>query len=81
MNTTEDVIHEVLARVMEEENVAAVEITDSSRLVDDLGLKSLHIARVLAMLELELDYDPFGSGTVPITGVQTVRDLCAAYQR
>lgn len=81
MNTTEDVIYDVLARVMEEENVAAVEITDSSRLIDDLGLKSLHIARILAMLELELDYDPFGSGTVPITGVQTVRDLCAAYQR
>lgn len=81
MNTTEDVIYDVLARVMEEENVAAVEITDSSRLIDDLGLKSLHIARILAMLELELDYDPFGSGSVPITGVQTVRDLCAAYQR
>jgi len=81
MNTTEDVIYEVLTRVMQDEGLAAIEITDSARLIDDLGLKSLHIARTLALLELELDYDPFGSGTVPITGVQTVRDLCAAYQR
>lgn len=81
MNTIEDVIYDVLARVMQDEGLAAVEITDSARLVDDLGLKSLHIARALALLELELDYDPFGSGAVPITSVQKVRDLCAAYQR
>lgn len=81
MNTTEDVIYEVLARVMREEGLEAAGFTDQSRLIDDLGLKSLHVARILAMLELELDYDPFGSGAVPITGMQTVRDLCAAYRR
>lgn len=81
MNTTEDVVLDILGRVLEEEGLEQTEIVDSSRLVDDLGFKSLHIARILAMLELEFDYDPFGSGRVPITAVRTVADLCAAYVR
>lgn len=81
MQNIEDVIYEVLARVMQEEGLESVEIADTATLVDDLGLKSLHLARVLALLEveLELDYDPFVSGDVPITGIRTVRDLCNAY--
>jgi len=81
LNNIEDVVYDVLARIMQEEGLEPVALAGSSRLVDDLGFKSLHIARVLATLELELDHDPFGSGQVPITRIQTVHDLCAAYQR
>jgi|APMI01.1.fsa_nt_gi acyl carrier protein len=79
MPNTDDVIHETLARVMREEGLDPAGIADDARLVDDLGLKSLHIARVLALLELELDRDPFVSGDVPITSIRTVGDLCDAY--
>lgn len=81
MKNIDDIIYEVLARVMREEGLEPTDITDATPLVDDLGLKSLHIARVLAMLELELDLDndPFVSGDVPITSIRTVGDLCDAY--
>jgi len=56
-----------------------VEHLDPDRLlVDQLGLESLHLARLVAVLELELDTDPF-SDEVPITSVRTVGDLLQAY--
>lgn len=80
MKQTEDVIYSVLTRVIQEEGLEA-RVHDKARLVDDLGLQSLHIARVVLMLELELELevDPFDTGQVPITGIQTVGDLCAVY--
>ena len=79
MSQSDDVIYDVLARVIEEEGLEPAALRHDARLIDDLGLRSLHIARIIALLELELDRDPFGSGQVPITRIQTVGDLCAAY--
>lgn len=79
MKNTDDVIYDVLARVIQEEGLESRRISDKARLVDDLGLQSLHIARILAILELELDFDPFAAGQIPITRIQTVGDLCAVY--
>ena len=53
-------------------------LEEDQLLVDQLGLESLHLARLVAVLELELDTDPF-SDEVPITSVRTVGDLLQAY--
>ena len=45
-----------------------------ARLIDDLGLKSLDLASVVARLEMTLDLDAFDSD-VAITDVRTVADL------
>jgi acyl carrier protein len=79
MKRTDEVIYDVLTRIIEEEGLTPSNISDEARLVDDLGLKSQHLARILAVLELELDVDPFASGQIPITRIQTVGDLCAIY--
>ena len=50
------------------------------RLVDDLGLKSLDLAHLIAALERRLKADPF-LRLVPITSVRTLGDLCDAYHR
>lgn len=50
------------------------------RLVDELGFKSLDVARMIAMLELRLGLDPF-SRLISVTNVRTVGDLCNAYVR
>ncbi|WP_045314719.1 acyl carrier protein [Lentzea aerocolonigenes] len=71
----------VMAALLEIVNEVAgpVEHLDPDQLlVDGLGLESLHLARLVAVLELELDTDPF-SDDVPITGVRTVGDLLDAY--
>lgn len=81
MSEHKQIIHDTLRRVAEEEGVQLGSISDSSALIDTLGFRSLHIARILAILEIKFSYDPFASGDVPITGLRTVGDLCAAYER
>lgn len=71
----------VMAALLEIVNEVAgpVEHLDTDQLlVDQLGLESLHLARLVAVLELELDTDPFNDD-VPITSVRTVGDLLDAY--
>ncbi|GAA1602434.1 acyl carrier protein [Actinoplanes couchii] len=53
-------------------------LDEDQSLVDQLGLESLHLARLVAVLEMELDTDPF-TAEVPITSVRTVGDLLRAY--
>jgi hypothetical protein len=47
-------------------------------LVQNLGFESLDLARIIAILYMKLQADPF-SRLVPITSVRTVGDLQAAY--
>jgi len=81
MSEHKQIIHDILRRVAEEEGVQLGTINDSSALIDNLGFRSLHIARILAILEIEFSYDPFASGDVPITSLRTVGDLCSVYER
>lgn len=81
MSEHQQIIYDTLRRVAEEEGVQLGTINDSSALIDNLGFRSLHIARILAILEMQFSYDPFASGDVPITSLRTVGDLCAAYER
>lgn len=68
------------------EEVAAVrglllpEIRNHHHLSSDLGLKSLDLAHLVALLEARLDADPFAH-LVPITSVRTVGDLYSAYRK
>ena len=81
MSEHKQIIYDTLRRVAEEEGVQLGTISDSSALIDNLGFRSLQIARILAILEIEFSFDPFASGDVPITSLRTVDDLCAAYER
>ena len=49
-------------------------------LVEDLGLRSLDLARIIAKLEVKLDADPFAE-LVSVTSIRTPGDLCAAYAK
>jgi len=68
-----DIVNEVTKPAEEIE-----ELDEEQLLVDQLGLTSLDLARLVAVLEMELDADPF-TDEVPITGVRTVGDLLDAY--
>lgn len=81
MENIEQIIHNVILKVAQEEAIELVDLQNSHKLVDDLGFKSLDLARILAILELKLGVDPFTSNLVAITDVRTVGDLCAAYRR
>jgi acyl carrier protein len=68
----------VLLEIVNEVADSVEHLDDDQLLVDQLGLTSLQLARLVAVLELELDTDPF-SDEVPITSVRTVGDLLEAY--
>jgi hypothetical protein len=44
----------------------------------DIGFKSVDLARIVALAEIQLGIDPFE--TRPITDIRTVGDLCRAYE-
>nr|BFE60213.1 hypothetical protein GCM10020063_047390 [Dactylosporangium thailandense] len=68
----------VLLEIVNEAAGPVERLEEDQLLVDQLGLTSLHLARLVAVLELELDADPF-TDEVPITSVRTVGDLLRAY--
>ena len=80
MSQVKTVVHEVLANVAEEESLPESEIRGDEKLVEDLGFRSLTMARILAILEGRLGVDPF-SKAVAVTSIRTVDDLCAAYEQ
>lgn len=78
MQGIEVVVVEELLRVAELRGLCLPPVTRTQRLVDELGLRSLDLAHLVAALERRLRVDPFFKH-VPITRVQTVGDLCDAY--
>lgn len=75
-----EVVHEVVLEVVRERSPEHGVVADANRLAQDLGLKSLDLARILALLEVRLEGDPFAE-LVPVTSVRTVGDICNAYNR
>jgi acyl carrier protein len=73
-------VHAVLFRIIQHETPPVAQIQASDRLTVELGLKSLDLARLITILELELGVDPFAR-LVAITDIRTVGDLCEAYRR
>jgi acyl carrier protein len=72
-------IYAVIEEVATDAAINVGQLDDSSVLVDELGLKSMLVARILAMLEIRLGVDPFGNGDASITDLRTVGDLVAAF--
>ena len=54
-------------------------ITDGSQIVRDLGFTSLDVAELVAVLEMELEVDPFSNG-VSLMDVRTYGEFCAVYE-
>ncbi|WP_370749215.1 acyl carrier protein [Eubacterium sp.] len=79
MSDVFEFVKETVDEILLMKGVEGIEISEDSKIVQDLGLKSLDIAQVLAMLEAEYDKDPFSNGTVTLSDVVTVGDLCKLY--
>ena len=79
MAEVRDVVCETIHSVADEGGVTIGQIRGDAKLVEELGLRSLMMARLIAVLESRLDVDPFLE-LVAITRVRTVDDLCAAYE-
>jgi len=77
MSDTGRVVLEVLRKMAEERSIDPEAVQSHNNLVD-IGFKSIDLARIIALLELELEVDPFERH--PITDISTVGDLCEVYE-
>jgi acyl carrier protein len=80
MDNLNETILAVVRGVVKEKSPEIAAIRPDQLLVEDLGLRSLDLARIIAKLEAKLDADPF-SELVSITSIRTPGDLCAAYAK
>ena len=80
MQNAEKIVPFVVKRIIEQKGQPAPTIENHQRLTADLGLESLDVAKIVAVLEVELEVDPFAQ-LVAITDIRTVGDLTDAYRR
>lgn len=75
-----DTVVQCCKEILEANGNSSIKVLKESKIVDDLGLRSLDIAQLIAMLEIELDKEPFSEGKADLADIITVGDLCKAYQ-
>lgn len=78
MDRLPEVIKKVVLEVAQQRTPAIDQVKEGDKLVADLGLKSLDLAQLVAMLEMQTGLDPFAE-RVAITSVRTVGDMVSAY--
>jgi acyl carrier protein len=72
----ERIIRETIQTLLERRGAAELEILPESRLTADLGMDSLELAELSAVLEDEIGHDPYSDGIVP----ETVAELIAYFE-
>jgi len=55
-------------------------VEDSSEIIRDLGFTSLDVAELVAVLEMDLEVDPFSDGVL-LMEVLNYGDFCAVYEK
>jgi acyl carrier protein len=63
--------------LLDQRDARGIEIRPESRLTRDLGLDSLELAELSAVLDEEIGDDPFSQGVIP----ETVAELIGYYER
>jgi acyl carrier protein len=73
----ETIIRDTIRTLLDQRGASGIEIRPESKLTADLGLDSLELAELSAVLEDEIGHDPFSEGIVP----ETVSELVDYYNR
>lgn len=73
-----EVLTKSIQTIQDQQDYPKVEVQPGFHLVHDLGLASLDIAQLLAMMECELGIDPFVHGAT-LDQVATVKDMADLY--
>ena len=79
MSRVTETIDQTLKDIQEQQGYRSTVPQEQHRVVKDLGFSSLDVAQLIAMLEMELDVDPFAMG-VSILEVHTVGDMYQVYE-
>lgn len=74
MSKTEQRVHRAIGRIKRSKDVDALALSPDKSLVAELGLSSLDLAQLIAILQTESAYDPF-AGAHSLAEARTVGDL------
>jgi acyl carrier protein len=80
MEKIRETIENAIKSIQEQQSYRKVELRDDLRLTKDLGFSSLDIAQLIALLELELEVDPFSQG-FSISDIGTIGSLSNVYMQ
>ena len=80
MENLNETILAVVLDVVQDNSPDVEAVRPDQMLVEDLGLRSLDLARIIAKLEMKLAVDPFAE-LVAVTSIRTPGDLIAAYEK
>jgi acyl carrier protein len=72
----QQVITTAINTLLERRGAGGLEVRPESKLTADLGMDSLELAELSAILEDELGHDPYSDGIVP----ETVAELHSYYE-
>jgi acyl carrier protein len=75
--TPNEIIINAIGTLLKRRGATGLEITPESKLTADLGMDSLELAELSAILEDDLGHDPYSEGLVP----ETVAELTTYYER
>ena len=79
MSDIEAKVKEVLLEIQQRNEYPGVALAADVKVVNGLGFTSLDVAELVAVLEMEIGFDPFSS-SVSIMDVQTIGDLIRVYE-
>lgn len=65
-------VFDTIGELLERRGAKGLEISDQSKLTEDLGMDSLELAELSAVLEDELGSDPYSEGLVPQTTAEVI---------
>jgi len=68
----ETIIREAIQTLLSRRGAAGLQILPESKLTADLGLDSLELAELSAVLEDEIGHDPYSEGIVPATVAELI---------
>ena len=78
MDTIEETIRRVALEIARRSDPELEGVRMEHALIEDLGMESLALAELVAILEMELGVDPFSS--TAISQIRTVGDLHSAFR-
>ncbi len=78
MKELESTVCQIVLQIARRRQVNLERVLPAHNIIKDLGLESLELAELVAILDMETGREPFAKD-VSIVSIQTVGDLCHAY--
>ncbi|MDA8562084.1 hypothetical protein N9L02_03095 [Gammaproteobacteria bacterium] len=81
MIEVKELVVKYIGQLCEENGKTIPKIENESSIMDDIGLSSIEFATLISFLETDLNVDPFIDGSIAVTDIRTVGEICNVYKK